>query len=161
MRFGLPLPQALQGRGREVHPLDVLRRRKTRGLQVRASDQVVRRGEEVEALITISSPGKLGNVEVGVVCTEYYDEEDTDIDMDMDMDTGNQSTSRVTSDEIAHEAWLPVETISGAQSLRFTIPPDAPFSYRGACLSFKWEIVARGRRRGLDAQARSEFSVLP
>ena len=68
----------------------------------------------------------------------------------------------MTSDEIAHETWLPVETISGAQSLRFTIPPDAPFSYRGDCLSFKWEVVARGRkRRGLDAQARSELSVLP
>jgi hypothetical protein len=158
MRFGLPLPQALQGRGREAHPLDLLRRRLTRGLQVTASNQVARRGEEVEALVTISSPGKLGNVEVGVVCTEYYDEEDTDTDMN----TGNQSTSRVTSDDIAHEAWLPVETISGAQSLRFTIPPDAPFSYRGACLSFKWEVVARGRRnRGLDAQARREFSVLP
>lgn len=158
MRFGLPLPQALQGRGREVHPLDLLRRRLTRGLQVTAGKQVARRGEEVEALVTISSPGKLGNVEVGVACTEYYDEEDTDTDMN----TGNQSTSRVTSDEIAHEAWLPVETISGPQSLRFTIPPDAPFSYRGACLSFKWEVVARGRRhRGLDAQARSEFSVLP
>lgn len=158
MKFGLPLPQALQGRGREVHPLDLLRRRLTSGLQVGTSDQVVRRGDEVEALVTISSPEKLGDVEVGVVCTEYYDEEDTDTDMN----TGNQSTSRVTSDEVAHEAWLPVETISGAQSLRFTIPPDAPFSYSGACLSFKWEVVARGRRsRGLDAQARSEFSVLP
>jgi hypothetical protein len=158
MRFGLPLPRALQGRGREAHPLDVLRRRLTSGLQVTASNQVARRGEEIEALLTISSPGKLGKVEVGVVCTEYYDEEDTDTDMN----TGNRSTSRVTSDEIAHEAWLPVETISEAQSLHFTIPPDAPFSYRGACLSFKWEVVARGRRRrGLDAQARSEFSVLP
>ena len=123
-----------------------------------AGNQVAHRGDEVEALVTISSPGKIGNVEVGVVCTEYYDEEDTDTDMN----TGGQSTSRVTSDEIAHEAWLPVETISGAQSLHFTIPPDAPFSYRGDCLSFKWEVVARGRkRRGLDAQARSEFSVLP
>jgi hypothetical protein len=158
MKFGLPLPQALLGRGREAHPLDLLRRRLTSGLQVAAGNQVAHRGEEVEALITISSPGKIGNVEVGVVCTEYYDEEDTDTDMN----TGYQSTSRVTSDEIAHEAWLPVETISGAQSLHFTIPPDAPFTYRGACLSFKWEVVARGRRRrGLDSQARSEFSVLP
>ena len=154
MKFGLPQ----LGRGREAHPLDLLRRRLTSGLEVAAGNQVAHRGDEVEALVTISSPGKIGNVEVGVVCTEYYDEEDTDTDMN----TGGQSTSRVTSDEIAHEAWLPVETISGAQSLHFTIPPDAPFSYRGDCLSFKWEVVARGRkRRGLDAQARSEFSVLP
>ena len=158
MKFGIPLPQALQGRGREVHPLDALRRRMTSGLQVGVSDQVARRGEEVAALVTISSPGKLGDVEVGVICTEYYDKKETDTNLN----TGTESTSRVTSDEIAHEAWLPVETIPGAQSLRFTIPPDAPFSYRGACLSFKWEVVGRGRRsRGLDAQARSEFSVLP
>jgi hypothetical protein len=151
MKFGL-------GRRREAHPLDLLRRRLTRGLEVAAANQVAHRGEQVEVLVTISSPGKIGNVEVGVVCTEYYDEEKTDTDMNTDM----QSTSRVTSDEIAHEAWLPVETIAGAQSLRFTIPPDAPFSYGGNCLSFKWEIVARGRKsRGLDAQARSEFSVLP
>jgi hypothetical protein len=158
MKFGLPLPHTLLGRSREAHPLDLLRRRLTSGLEVAAGNQVAHRGEEVEALVTISSPGKLGNVEVGVVCTEYYDEEDTDTDMD----TGGQSTSRVTSDEIAHEALLPVDAISGAQSLHFTIPPDAPFSYRGTCLSFKWEVVARGRKsRGLDAQARSEFSVLP
>jgi len=130
----------------------------TSGLQVGAGDQVARRGEEVAALVTISSPGKLGDVEVGVVCTEYYDKKETNTDVN----TGTESTSRVTSDEIAHEAWLSVKTIPGAQSLRFTIPPDAPFSYGGACLSFKWEVVARGRKsRGLDAQARSEFSVLP
>lgn len=150
MRFEIPL-----GTGREVHLLEALRRRLTRGLEVAASDQVVHRGGEVEALLTISSSRKLGDVEVGVVCTEYYDEEEKNYT------NGSTSTSRVTRDEIAHETWTPVETVSGVQSLRFTVPPDAPFSYSGECLSFKWEVVARGRKRGLDAQARSEFSVLP
>ena len=145
------------GKSREAHPLEALRRRLTRGLEVAASDPEVRRGEEVEALVTISNARKLADVEVGVVCTEYYDELDTDNDTD-DM----SSTSRLTSDDLAHETWSPVEAVSGVQSVRFTIPPDAPFSYRGECLSFKWELVARGRRsRGLDRQARSEFSVLP
>ena len=146
------------GKGREVHPLEALRRRLTRGLEVAASDQEVRRGGEVEALVTISSARKLVDVEVGVVCTEYYDELDTDGGYTDD----TTSTSRMTRDDVAHETWSPVETVSGVQSVRFTIPPDAPFSYRGECLSFKWELVARGRRsRGLDRQATSEFSVLP
>jgi hypothetical protein len=118
----------------------------------------VRRGGEVEALVTISSARKLVDVEVGVVCTEYYDELDTGRDYTDD----TTSTSRLTRDAVAHETWSPVENVSGVQSVRFTIPPDAPFSYRGECLSFKWELVARGRRsRGLDRQTRSEFSVLP
>jgi hypothetical protein len=152
MDFGFSL-----GKDREIHPLEFLRRKLTRGLEVTTSDQPVRRGGEVEALVTVSNASKLGNIEVGVVCTEYYDEEDTTRDSD-----GTTTTSRSTSDEIAHESWSPVESVAGVQSLRFTIPADAPFSYRGECISFKWEVVARGRRsRGLDAQARSEFSVRP
>jgi hypothetical protein len=149
------------GKGREVHPLEALRRRLTRGLEVAASDQEVRRGGEVEALVTISSARKLGDVKVGVVCTEYYDELKTGSAAYTD-DTNTTTTSRKTSDDVAHETWSPVETVSGVQSVRFTIPPDAPFSYHGECLSFKWELVARGRRgRGLDREARSEFAVLP
>ena len=145
------------GKGREAHPLEALRGRLTRGLEVAAGVQEVRRGGEVEALVTITSARRLGDVEVGVVCTEYYDEEQTSSDGD-----GTTSTSRVTCDEIAHETWHPIEAVAGVQSVRFTIPPDSPFSYDGDCLSFKWEVVARGRRsRQLDAQARSEFSVLP
>ena len=134
-------------------PLDFFRQRRTRGLQVDAGEGEVRRGEEVEALVTISSPEGLGVLEVGVVCTEYYDEESTDSDGD---------TSRATVEEIAHEDWQPVEEATGVQSIRLAIPADAPFSYQGTCLSFKWELVARGHRsRGLDAQARSDLSVLP
>jgi hypothetical protein len=139
-----------------VHPLDFLRRRLTSGLEVGASDQAARRGDEVEALVTISSARGLGDVEVGLVCTEFYDEVTTSTD------SQGTHTSRTTSDATAYEAWLPVESAAGVQSVRFTIPPEAPFSYTGGCLSFKWEVVARGRRRHrLDAQARRDVSVLP
>jgi hypothetical protein len=152
MNFGISF-----GKAREVHPLDALRRRLTRGLEVTAGDQSVRRGAEVEALVTISGAGKLGDVQVGVVCTEYYDEEDT-----TSTGNGSTSTSRSTSDDVAHESWSRVESVTGVQSVRFTIPADAPFSYSGECLSFRWEVVARGHRsRRLDAQARNEFAVLP
>ena len=141
----------------KIHPVDILRRRLTRGLQVATGDQPARRGGEVEALVTISNAGKLGDLEVGVVCTEYYDEQETTREAN-----GATSVSRSTSDEVVHESWSQVESVLGQLGLRFTIPADAPFSYSGECLSFKWEVVARGRRSGrLDAQARSEFSVLP
>jgi hypothetical protein len=117
MGFGFSL-----GKGREIHPLDILRRRLTRGLEVATGDQTARRGGEVEALVTISSGLKLGDLEVGVVCTEYYDEQETTRDAD-----GSTSLSRSTSDEVAHESWSQVENVSGVQSLRFTIPADAPF----------------------------------
>lgn len=144
----------LQGLGHHLsHPLDFVRQRRTRGLQVDAGVHGARRGEEVEALVTISSPKGLGDLEVGLVCTEYYDEETTDSDGD---------TSRSTAEAMAYEDWLPVEEVTGVQSVRLAIPAEAPFSYEGTCLSFKWELVARGHRsRGLDAQARSDLSVLP
>lgn len=122
-----------------------------------ASKQEARRGEELEALVTIPGTRGLGNVEVGLVCTEYYDEEDTWTDSE-----GQIHTSRSTSEAIAHEAWLPVESAPGIHSIHLAIPSEAPFSYHGSCVSFKWEVVARGRRRHrLDAQARHDISVLP
>lgn len=135
------------------HPLDFVRQRTTRGLQVDGGEHGVRRGEEVEALVTVSSARGLGDLEVGVVCREHYDETQTDSDGD---------TMRATVEAIAHEHWQPVESVTGVQSVRLGIPVDAPFSYQGSCLSFRWEIVARGRRsRRLDAQARRDLSVLP
>jgi hypothetical protein len=146
------------------NPLDLLRRGLTKGLEVDAREPEVRRGAEVEALVTISSSRGLGDVEAGLLCTEYYDvDEDTRTgtatDMDMDMGSG---TKRVTRTAIAHEAWQPLENAVGVQTVRFAIPQEAPFSYEGDCLSFKWEVVARGRRASrLDAQASREFAVLP
>jgi hypothetical protein len=129
---------------------------------VSASDGEVRRGGQVEALVTISSPRGLGNVEVGLVCTEYYDEETRSPTSSSTGGDGSTTTSRTTSSAIAHEAWLPVESAAGVQRVRLAVPAQAPFSYKGDCLSFKWEVVARGRRsRRLDAQARQEISVLP
>jgi hypothetical protein len=140
---------------RLLHPVDSLRGRLTRGLQVEASDHEVHRGAEVEALVNISDPRRLGDVEVGLVCTEYYARYSEGVAAD---DAGG----RVMTYDVAHEAWLPVESAPGMQSVRLSIPPEAPFSYHGDCLSFTWEVVARGRRkRRLDAQAKREITVLP
>jgi hypothetical protein len=136
-----------------LHPIDYLRTRGTRGLRVEASDQEVRRGGELEARVTLSNPEGFGEVEVGLVCTEFYE---------CDVPDGEGGRSRGTCSATAHEAWLPVHSTLGVHSVRLSVPAEAPFSYDGDLLCFKWAVVARGRRKNrLDAQARHEISVLP
>jgi hypothetical protein len=144
----------------------VLPRRRRRlaakaGLEVDAPETSVRRGDEVEAHISISAPREVGDLKVGVRCTELYDEE-------VDDDTGSSSSVRIpstrrkTSRAVAYETWVPVDAVPGEQSARIAIPEEAPFSYAGDCLSFKWEVVAReARRHAVDAEATHELQVLP
>ena len=140
-----------------AQPLAFIRRRMTRGLEIGTSMSEVRRGGEFEVLVTVPSDTRLVGIDVGLVCTELYDREHSHTDSD-----GHTQTSRETARAVAHEAWLPVEVVPGVQSVRLAIPGGAPFSYKGACLSFEWEIVARGRRRrGIDLEAGHELSVLP
>jgi hypothetical protein len=135
--------------------LEILRRLLTRGLKVDATQREVRRGDEIEANVTASKRGRLGALEVGLVCTEYYDEE---VSGTMD----DPGSTRRTQEGVAYETWKPVADAEGAQTFHFTVPRNAPFSYKGDCLSYKWAVVARGRKRHrLDAQARSEIVVRP
>ena len=151
-----------------MHPIDYLRRRGTRGLQVGASDQEVRRGEDLDARVTISSSGGLGEVEVGLICTEFYESDFPDSDAGLsrgsDVSDSDAGRSRGTSSATAHEAWLPVESTPGVQSVRLTVPAEAPFSYEGELLCFKWEVVARGAGRADSTRrqgTRSRFSREP
>lgn len=143
--------------GLPSRPLAFMRRRLTSGLEIGASTGEVRRGAEFEVLVTVPSNTRLVGIDVGLVCTELYDEESSHTDSD-----GHTHTSRQTARAIAYEAWLPVEIATGVQDVRLSIPAEAPFTYEGECLSFKWEIVARGRRRrAIDLEAGRELSVLP
>jgi hypothetical protein len=136
-----------------LHPIDYLRRRITRGLQVDATDRPVRRGEQLHARVMIARPKRLGDVEVGLVCTELFASAVSD---------SKGGRRRGTASATAHEAWLPVVSTPGVHSVRLAVPAHAPFSYEGELVSFTWAVVARGRRkRRLDAQARHEIAVLP
>jgi len=136
-----------------LHPLDFFRRRVTHGLAVDASDRPVRRGDELEARVTISRDGGLGHVEVGLLCTEFFASAVSD---------SRGARRRGTASATAHEAWLPVDGTPGVHSVRLAVPAEAPFSYDAELLSFRWDVVARRRRKHrLDAQARHEISVLP
>ncbi len=135
--------------------LDGRRRKLTEGLEVRVDQLEARRAGEIEALIVVTDPEWLGELEAGLVCNEYYDERTSS-------GTNSGTSRRTITKAVEHEQWQPLPGGPGEHSVRFTIPPQAPFSYEGSCLSFRWEVVARGRRtRKLDARASQEISVRP
>ncbi len=134
------------------NPFDLLRARLTRGLDVRAHPQEVRRGQELEVAVTVSGPGSFEHLEVGLVCTEYFA-----VEM-----TTSSGTSQGTSWDTPYRAKVPLSAAPGVHTVRLGIPTGTPFSYEGEFLCFRWEVVARGvQKRRLDARATTAISVLP
>lgn len=105
-------------------------------LQLVVDPTDVRRGERVTATLTLTDPANVApqEVQVGLVCTEWYDETRY---------TGRGHHTRATAEALAHEEWVVVDHKVEPQSFAFRIPSDAPFSYEGSCLSFGWKVSAR------------------
>lgn len=132
------------------NPLDYLRVRLTKGLEVTADKEVVTRGDELDATVTVTSRKDLGALEVGLVCTETYQV------------TNSDGQGSGLSWGTAYECWTPVEHGSPRQTVRLRVPADGPYSYIGTVLSFRWEVVARGvRKRRVDARATYDIEVRP
>lgn len=95
----------------------------------------VRRGETIS--VTIDHAAAAEDLEVGLVCVEVFDFQAT------------ASTKagivyiRETNRKNAYEQWQPVEPQAGEQVLKFEVPPEAPCSYEGDCLSYAWRVSAR------------------
>lgn len=122
----------------------------------------VRRGENVPLAITIRDGADASlRLRAGIVCLERYDvEEETTVDQPGMLDS--QTTRRVTNEAVAHEEWREVSASEAQQGLTFAIPVEAPFSYRGSCLSFEWHAEAHEiARLRPDAVASYTFEVLP
>lgn len=143
---------AISGLQGPTSPFDRIRARLTRGLQVYPSKVELIRGESLDVAVTVDDSRKLGDIEVGLVCTERYTV------THIDDDGPSESTAWAT----AFEAWQPIEPTAGEHTVRLTVPTDGPFSYHGAFLSFTWEVVARGvRRHRMDARSACEIEVRP
>ncbi|MDQ2909775.1 MAG: hypothetical protein M3R26_01625 [Actinomycetota bacterium] len=56
-------------------------------------------------------------------------------------------TIRQTGEATAYEHWEPVEPAAGEQTVALAIPPGAPYSYEGDCVSYAWRVSARRVRR--------------
>src|SRR3954468_18647541 len=111
---------------------------KVRGVTLTLSNTDLRRGSNLDLRVEGASPGRmLSRLERGVVCAEYYDVETTD---------GRGNKTRGTRQVDAHKDWRPF-TGGATQSERFLIPADAPYSYRGDCVSYVWRASARLPKR--------------
>jgi hypothetical protein len=109
-----------------------------RHLKITLATDEPRRGSDIEVTLEVGRQRKPdGRLELGLVCTEYFDVEKTNT---------NGTTYRGTSEAVAHEDWRP-QTGGGKLTERFPVPPDAPFSHRGDCLSYVWRVSAREPRR--------------
>lgn len=110
-----------------------------RGAAVSVSERDVWRGEDLEVRVEVSDAT---DAEVGLVCIEYYE----------GFNPG-EATRRVpaTLHEPAHEEWRPLRAGGGVQTERFTVPANAPFSFRGDVLAYVWTATVRRGRASVDA----------
>jgi hypothetical protein len=127
--------------------------------EVLAQSLELRRGEELEADLTIHYPEDVGErLEVGLVCVERYDRP-----VSTRTPEGETVVDRAIAQEVAYESWLPAWRSEEQQVFRFRIPRDAPYSYEGDCLSFAWRVSAREPDEGAaeDSVSEDPIWVLP
>lgn len=109
---------------------------KARHLKVEVERSDLKRGDEVIVRLEVGARAS-DKLELGLVCTEYYAARKSDAQ-------GN--TQRATDEAVAFEDWRP-QSGGPLQTVRFAVPGDAPYSYRGDCLSYVWRVSAREPRR--------------
>ena len=119
---------------------------------MRSSAEEVLRGHELDATVEIHNARRLDRVNVGLVCTELY----------LAVASGPNRSGPETQEHTEFETWIAVDPGLGERTVRLGVPADAPFSYDGENLSFRWQVVAHGeRRRRLDVRAACDVRVLP
>jgi len=125
--------------------------------QVVADPLELQRGEEVEAELEILYPEDVAErLEVGLVCVERYDHPVSRTE------DGKTVVSRETGEGVVYERWIPAWRTEELQSFRLRVPPDAPYSHEGDCLSFAWRVSAREPARGTeDGTSDDPIWVLP
>jgi hypothetical protein len=129
---------------------------KARHLKVTLSAPQARRGGPVDARLEVMRAGD-DPIELGLVCTEYYDVEKTQYNSN-----SGSSTYRDTDQAVAFEDWRPVTGGGSVHNVRFEIPAEAPFSFRGDCLSFEWRVSARQpKKMRFDRAVNVDLQVLP
>jgi hypothetical protein len=110
----------------------------TRAFQVGANPTELRRGDKVNVELQVTDPDKIeGELEVGLVCTELYDERKVVYNQN------GESTRRVVSRAAAYEKWDKAPIGNRSQSFTFEIPSDGPFSHEGAVITLEWRVSAR------------------
>jgi hypothetical protein len=110
-----------------------------RGVKLQVAGETFRRGNDVS--VTFTGRGSSGGqLEVGIACDERFEQEVPD------------TPAAMIVEAIAHEDWQAVPDGGRNQTLDFTLPDDAPYSYEGDAVSFAWRVSVREARLGRDAR---------
>jgi len=127
-------------------------------LSVQLSAAEVRRGQPLEATLTVERPPEEGaSLELALVCTEHYD-----VKKRVYNPNGADYDQRSTDTDELHRDARQIPPGAGAQTLTFAVPADGPFSYKGDCVSAIWHLVAVERRpRRSDLSLDTPVWVLP
>jgi hypothetical protein len=109
---------------------------KARHVTLHVDRTEVTRGEDVVVHVDVGARAS-DRLELGLVCAEFFDQRSDD---------GKGNTTRSTVQATAFEDWHPLSGGSG-QTLSLAVPEEAPYSYRGDCISYVWRVSAREPRR--------------
>ena len=113
--------------------------------EVIAEPLELRRGEVVEAELAILDPDEVDErLEVGLVCVERYDHPVSR------NEGGEIVVGRGTGEGVVYARWIPASRTEELQTFELRVPPDAPYSHEGDCLSFAWRVSAREPGREAD-----------
>ena len=129
--------------------LGLVRRGIARNLDVVPAAEEVRRGETLN--VTVKADANVKGLEAGLVCTETFPAFVVRAEL--------TRSGHELEDEVAYEQWRSIEPLD--RTVALTVPLDAPYSYEGENLKFKWRVAVRQTKRGLDAVRTREIHVLP
>jgi hypothetical protein len=116
------------------------RPRQARYLQLEVEPIELRRGDTVRVTLTITDARKIGEeLDLGLVCTQYYDY--TAVVQDQHGSHRERKTMEVESTA----KWTKPDRSQVRQTVQFTVPADAPFSFEGGAVSWAWHVSARDR----------------
>ena len=88
-----------------------------------------RRGATIELLVTVLQPRRAKQTEVGIRCREWFQQADDRDNLDWVHKT-------------VHHQREGLPAGAGDGSVRFTIPGEAPFTYEGSSVRYRWEAYA-------------------
>lgn len=128
-------------------------KKKAHGWDITATvpNAAARRGDSLDAELTVGRPAEGRMVEMKLVCEEHYDYRDSDEDGD----------TRRTAVETAYQDVNAVRVSSAQQTVSFQVPAEAPFTYAGNAVSYRWKLAMTENVDGADPLAEAEVTVAP
>ncbi len=139
-----PGPQSSRGAslGPLKRALSAPFRRELHGISLQVEPIETVRGGTVRVVLTLEAGADDGTqLQVGLVCTQYTDVKKETVDSN-----GGTSSSRVIERTDVVADWHDVPSGMSSQNFEFTVPPDGPFSYEGATVSWAYRVSARRPR---------------